>query len=228
LGDIAANTSVELSYFVLLGVGSQQGDGTNRAVAVFNGPSGPVRSNTAAFKVNVRGGVFSNEGCIVGKVYVDCDGNHVQSNVGGSREIGVPGVRLVMLDGSYVVTDSEGKYSMCGVKPQTHVIKVDRSTLPKGARMLPSSNRNAGDGSSLFVDMKGGEMARADFIEGSCSVDVMDQIKARRAQGGILAPEVEKGADHKLQPGGEMPAQQILPAIRQDSVSTSGQGRAVK
>jgi uncharacterized repeat protein (TIGR01451 family) len=228
LGDIAANTSVEFSYFVRLGVGSQQGDGTNRAVAVFSGPSGSVRSNTAAFKVNVRRGVFSNEGCIVGKVYVDCDGNHVQSNVGGSREIGVPGVRLVMLDGSYVVTDSEGKYSMCGVKPQTHVIKVDRSTLPKGARMLPSSNRNAGDGSSLFVDMKGGEMARADFIEGSCSVDVMDQIKARRAQGGILAPEVEKGADHKLQPGGEMPAQQILPAIGQDSVSTSGQGRAVK
>jgi uncharacterized repeat protein (TIGR01451 family) len=228
LGDIAANTSVEFSYFVRLGVGSQQGDGTNRAVAVFSGPSGSVRSNTAAFKVNVRGGVFSNEGCIVGKVYVDCDGNHVQNNVGGSREIGVPGVRLVMLDGSYVVTDSEGKYSMCGVKPQTHVIKVDRSTLPKGARMLPSSNRNAGDGSSLFVDMKGGEMARADFIEGSCSVDVMDQIKARRAQGGILAPEVEKGADHKLQPGGEMPAQQIMPAIRQDSVSTSGQGRAVK
>ncbi|WP_439115620.1 SdrD B-like domain-containing protein [Hydrogenophaga sp.] len=228
LGDMAASATVEFSYFVRLGVGSQQGDGTNRAVAVFNGPSGPVRSNTAAFKVKVQGGVFSNEGCIVGKVYVDCDGNHAQNNVGGSREIGIPGVRLVMLDGSYVVTDSEGKYSVCGVKSQTHVIKVDRSTLPKGARMLPSSNRNAGDGNSLFVDMKGGEMARADFIEGSCSVDVMDQTKVRRAQGSIFAPEAEKGADYKLQPGGEMPAQQILPATRQDSVDASVQGRAVK
>jgi len=105
---------------------------------------------------------------------------------------------LVMLDGSYVVTDSEGKYSLCGVKPQTHVIKVDRTTLPAGARMLPSSNRNAGVGDSLFVDMKGGELARADFIEGSCSAEVLEQVKARRAQGGVAVPETRV----QPQPGG--------------------------
>ena len=226
---VAANGSVDLSYFVRLGVGSQQGDGINRATGEFDGPGGTrVRSNTAAFKVTVQGGVFSNEGCIVGKVYTDCDGNHVQNNASGSREIGIPGVRLVMLDGSYVITDSEGKYSMCGLKSQTHVVKVDRTTLPKGARMLPSSNRNAGDGNSLFVDMKGGEMHRADFIEGSCSVDVLDQVKARRAQGGVLAPETENGGDQRIRPGGELPLQQILPAPRQNILTPSTSGRAVQ
>ncbi|MDP2263475.1 MAG: CARDB domain-containing protein, partial [Hydrogenophaga sp.] len=214
LGEIASSASLELSYHVRVGVGAQLGDGTNRATAVFNGPAGPVRSNTAAFKVKVQAGVFTNQGCIVGKVYVDCNGNHVQDNVGGSQELGIPGVRLVMLDGSHVVTDSEGKYSICGVKPQTHVLKVDRSTLPKGARLLPSSNRNAGDGNSLFVDMRGGEMARADFIEGSCSVDVLDQVKARRAQGGASTPENETGADLRMWRGSEQSAQQILPALR--------------
>ena len=191
IGTIPANTTFELTYFVRLGVGSQQGDGINRATAIFPGARGtPIRSNTAMYKVQVQGGVFSNEGCIVGKVYVDCDGNSAQNSGAGTTELGIPGVRLVMLDGSFIVTDNEGKYSICGVKPQTHVIKVDRATLPSGSRMVPSSNRNAGVGDSLFVDMKGGELHRADFIEGSCSREVVDQVKARRAQGGVSLPEI--------------------------------------
>jgi uncharacterized repeat protein (TIGR01451 family) len=223
IGPMATGASVELSYFVRLGVGSQQGDGTNRATAIYTDALGRrTSSNTAAFKVNVQGGVFAPEGCIVGTVYSDCDANHVKNNASGSRELGIPGVRLLMLDGSYVITDSEGKYSVCGVKPQTHVIKIDRKTLPLGSRMLPSSNRNAGDGSSLFVDMKGGEMARADFVEGSCSVEVLDQIKARRAQGGVTGPETEKGPEHRIRPGGESSQQQIMPANRQDGASSTG------
>ncbi|MBX3589234.1 MAG: DUF11 domain-containing protein [Ramlibacter sp.] len=193
IGTIPGSTVYELTYFVRLGVGSQQGDGVNRATAIFPGALGtPIRSNTAIFKVNVQGGVFSNEGCIVGKVYVDCDGNSAQNNEGGSRELGIPGVRLVMLDGTFIVTDNEGKYSLCGVKPQTHVIKVDKTTLPRGARLLPSSNRNAGVGDSIFVEMRGGELHRADFIEGSCSPEVLEQVKARRAQGGVNLPEADK------------------------------------
>ena len=210
IGTIGSNATAELTYFVRLGVGSQQGDGTNRAQVV-----APVLSNVALFKVTVQGGVFSSEGCIVGKVYVDCDGNAVQSNNGGSRELGVPGVRLVMLDGTFILTDSEGKYSICGVKPQTHVIKVDRTTLPKGSRMMPSSNRNAGVGDSLFVDLKGGELARADFIEGSCSAEVLDQVKARRAQGGVVSPEVEKKLPLKIENRPVEAIQQILPETRQ-------------
>jgi uncharacterized repeat protein (TIGR01451 family) len=216
-GSIPGNTTWELSYFVRLGVGSQQGDGINRATAIFQGVSGPVRSNTAQFRVRVQGGVFSNEGCIVGKVYVDCDGNHVQNNESGSRELGIPGVRLIMLDGTQITTDNEGKYSICGVRPQTHVIKVDRTTLPKGSRLMPSSNRNAGVGDSIFVDLKGGELARADFIEGSCSPEVFDQVKARRALGGVLAPEKEVQSDLKIENRPLQAEQQILPNLRPES-----------
>jgi len=190
IGNLPANTNYELAYSVRLGVGSQQGTGINKAQAVFIGSTGRVVSNLATFKTTVQGGVLGNEGCIVGKVYLDCDGDGVQSNVGGSNELGIPGVRLVLLDGSYVITDSEGKYSLCGVQPQTHVVKVDNTTMPKGSRLVPSSNRNAGVGSSLFVDLKGGELARADFIEGSCSPEVLDQVKARRTQGAVVAPLV--------------------------------------
>jgi large repetitive protein len=220
IGAIAGQATAELTYFVRLGVGSQQGDGINRATVI-----APIRSNTAVFKVNVQGGVFTNEGCITGKVYVDCDGNAIQNNVGGGREVGIPGVRLVMLDGTFVITDSEGKYSICGVKSQTHVVKVDRTTLPKGSRLVPSSNRNAGVGDSLFVDLKGGELARADFIEGSCSPEVLDQVKARRAQGGVSSPDVERITPLTIENRTNNAPQQILPAMRQqDTVPAGAQG----
>ncbi len=223
-GVIPAATTWELTYFVRLGVGSQQGDGINRATAVFQGVSGQVRSNTAQFRVRVQGGVFSNEGCIIGKVYVDCDGTHTQNNASGSRELGIPGVRLIMLDGTQITTDSEGKYSICGVKPQTHVIKVDRTTLPKGSRLLPSSNRNAGVGDSLFVDLKGGELARADFIEGSCSPEVLDQVKARRTQADVLAPQKETDSDLKIENRPLQIEQQILPSLRPEAPAPGNAG----
>jgi large repetitive protein len=166
--------------------------------------------------------VLSNDGCIIGKVYMDCDGTHSQNNASGSRELGIPSVRLVMLDGTYSITDNEGKYSICGVKPQTHVIKVDRSTLPKGSRLLPSSNRNAGVGDSIFIDLKGGELARADFIEGSCSPEVLDQVKARRALGGVLVPEKEVKPDLKIDNRPSEAKQQILPSVRPDVPANSG------
>ncbi len=70
---------------------------------------------------------------------------------------------------------------------------MDASTLPVGSRLTTSSNRNLGDADSLFIDLKNGELHRADFIEGSCSNPVIEQVKARRTQGEIRAPETEPG-----------------------------------
>src|SRR5690606_30796733 len=148
-----------------------------------------VPSNTAEYRVIVRGGVFASEGCVLGKIFVDCNRNHVQDH----EELGIPGVRMYFEDGTWMVSDSEGKYSYCGLPPNSHTLKVDPSTLPAGARLTTSSNRNLGDADSLFIDLKNGELHRADFIEGSCSNPVLEQVKARRTQGEVRAPETETG-----------------------------------
>ena len=57
--------------------------------------------------------------------------------------------------------------------------------------MMEASNRNLGDPHSLFLDTKNGELLRADFIEGSCSNPVLEQVKARRAQGEVRSVERE-------------------------------------
>ncbi|HVJ38167.1 MAG TPA: SdrD B-like domain-containing protein [Stenotrophomonas sp.] len=199
-GPIQVGQQIALTYRVRIGVGAQQGDGINRAQAhgcsiaggcidpVSLAPrSGSLPSNQAQYRVRVTGGVFASEGCVLGKVFVDCNANHVQD----AEEIGIPGVRLYFEDGTWLISDSEGKYSYCGLPAQSHTLKVDASTLPNGARLTTSSNRNLGDADSLFIDLKNGELHRADFIEGSCANPVLEQVKARRTQGEVRAPERE-------------------------------------
>ncbi|MEK8049354.1 SdrD B-like domain-containing protein [Ideonella sp. DXS22W] len=200
LGAIGPSGQAVLKYRVRVGVGAQQGDGINRARAHacglpagcvdagFNPVGGAVATNEGRHAVRVSGGVFATEACVLGKVFVDCNGNHVQDR----EELGVPGVRLMLSDGTTLISDSEGKYSVCGLPPRSAVIKVDPATLPRGSRLTTSSNRNLGDAGSLWLDLKTGELHRADFIEGSCSNTVLEQVKARRAQGEVRAPETEK------------------------------------
>lgn len=184
LPDLSAGSNVQFSYRARIGVGAMEGDGINRAQA----RSGTAISNTAQYRVQVRGGPFSKDACVVGKIFVDCNRNHIQDK----EELGIPGVRFYFQDGTYLISDIEGKYSYCGLPPKTHVLKVDKSTLPLGSRLSTTSSRNLGDAGSLFVDLKAGELHRADFSEGSCSNLVLVQVKARRAKGGSAGLEVEK------------------------------------
>jgi large repetitive protein len=186
-----------LQYRVRIGVGAQQGDGINRVQARF----GTLLSNEAQAKVRVMDGVFTSDACVAGKVFVDCNNNHVQD----TEELGVPGVRLYMEDGTYFITDSEGKYSYCGIAPKSHVISVDTLTMPRGSRLTTTSNRNLGDGNSIFLDVKNGQLVRADFAEGSCSNTVLEQVKARRAQGEVRSTETEKTGQPALKFEGKSP-----------------------
>jgi uncharacterized repeat protein (TIGR01451 family) len=188
LDSINPGKSVTISYRVRLGVGAMQGDGINRVYAQCPYNSNQNCSNEARARVRVTGGVFTNNACISGAIYVDCNGNQIKDK----EELGISGVRMYVEDGTFLISDSEGKYSYCGLSPKTHVLKVDQTTLPRGSRLVASSNRNVGDANSLFLDLKNGELQRADFIEGSCSNTVLEQVKARRTQGEISAPHTEK------------------------------------
>ncbi len=184
VGRLAPNQLLILSYRVRVGVGAMQGDGINRAYA----QSGTSRSNTAQAGVKVTEGVFTSDACIVGKVFVDCNNNHIQD----SEELGIPGVKLYLENGISMISDAEGKYSYCGLKPMSHVLKIDSKTLPQGSRLKTTSNRNLGDAHSLLIDAQNGQQVRADFLEGSCSSAVLDEVKARRSKGEVRSKEPAK------------------------------------
>jgi uncharacterized repeat protein (TIGR01451 family) len=155
-GFLRPGETVTVSYRVRVGVGSLRSDGVNRAQATSrNGAT----SAEARFAIRVDGGVFGDEACVIGTVYRDCNANGLQDR----GEPGVSGARVYFSDGAFMVSDVNGKYSMCGRSPTTHVLKIDTATLPPGSVLRLTSNRNAGDPGSLFADLKNGELHRADF-----------------------------------------------------------------
>ena len=162
LGDMAVGETKNITYRVLLGASSLGGDGINRAIAAAKSDNGTsLLSREAQWKIDVERGVMNTDGIIVGKVYHDINLDGIQQKDAG--ELGVAGVRIYMENGNFVVTDPEGKYNFYGISAKTHVLKVDRTTIPNATELVIQSNRNAGDAGSRFVDLKYGELHRADF-----------------------------------------------------------------
>lgn len=177
LGTLTPNKEVKVQYRVYIGPNALNGDGINRVRAK---DAKGVESNEASAKVEVTPGMMISDGFIVGKIFTDCNRNSVQD----AGEIGVPGVRIYLEDGSYVITDSEGKYDFYGISAKTHVLKVDRTTLPIGSELVLINNRQAGDPNSRFVDLKRGELHRADFAiaegVGQCSESLIERVLERK------------------------------------------------
>ncbi len=181
---IPANSEVDITYRVHVGATVVMGANTNFATA----NAGTTKSNPTSATVQLLGGAFSSEGYIVGKVFADCNGNGKQD----LDEPGIPGVRVLLEDLTSAVTDIKGKYSLYGVSPLTHVVKIDPLTLPAGYEGEIMNHRNAGDPNSMFVDMKNGQMFRADFAT-SCSPKLASEIATRTKKQGKGFVEAEAG-----------------------------------
>lgn len=196
LGPMAVGGKAIVVYRVKTGPGVTPGDRDNRAQAAATIGGGTVLSNVATARVRVEMGVFHDRGVVIGKVFVDLDGNGKP----GPDEPGIPLVRLILEDGSFVFTDENGKYNLYGLRARTHVLRVDRSTLPPGAKMGVISQRNGGDAYSRFVDLKRQELHRADFAEVSGNPDVLRDVEARRQTPGLI--EGAAALDQRLNPDG--------------------------
>lgn len=191
IGDLDPDEDVLLRYRVLVGPGSRRtGDVVNRAQAI----AGGLRSNIARVKVRIVDGVFSDRGFIVGKVFADCDGDREQDR----GEPGVPDVLLLLEDGTFVRTDGAGKYSFYGVSPRTHALKLDPSSLPEGARLAVLHHRFAHDPESQFVDLKHGELFRADFALDACEESVLARVRERAAAADADEGELSQTIDREL------------------------------
>ncbi|MDQ2823205.1 MAG: hypothetical protein M3Y65_22955 [Pseudomonadota bacterium] len=175
VGTVPATGSVTLQYRARIGAGALQGDGINRASATSTAPL-ILSSVEAAARVKVTPGVFSAKGYIVGQVYADCDANGLRD----ATEPGIPGVRIYLEDGSFSITDADGRYSFADLRARTHIAKLDTITLPQGAALAILDLRNSGDAGSRFVDLKNGELAKADFAVSTCNPELRAAIAARR------------------------------------------------
>ena len=197
---LADKAELTLRYRVRVGVGvMNDADAINTAAASALSASAALRlrSNTAQAKLRVSGGVFSDQGFAIGKVFADCNRNGLQDS---EREWGIPNVRLYLENGVSVITDASGRWSLYGLKPVTHVVRVDLSTLPNGSALALLSNRQSGQAHSRFLDIKKGELVRADFALKGCDAPGLKAEVERRqtAQAKSLDDQLQALASARL------------------------------
>ncbi|MBC7946001.1 MAG: DUF11 domain-containing protein, partial [Burkholderiales bacterium] len=167
VGAIATGAKAELSYVVQVGAGSRKGEAVNRAVGT---ASGGVTSNVAFAVVRVREPFFTSQFTIIGRVVEgECDR-------AWDALKGVPNIRMLLEDGTYVATDVDGQFHFEGVRPGTHVVQLDLDSLPPHLEAVPciQNTRFAGRSFSQFVEAQGGSLWRTDFYV--------------RAKAGVAAP----------------------------------------
>lgn len=198
VGVVPPNNQFVIRYRVQVGAGVTAGTAYNTAQATALQGGVNVASNVARAGVRVRLGVFTDEGVLFGRVFVDSD----RDDIADAGEPGIPGVRVFLEDGTFAVTDLEGKYSLHGISSRTHVARVDPTTLPPGAYMVRLRNRHGDRPWSRFVDMRGGELYKANFaIDPDCE-RILANVDARRRKAEIFAAELERGLRDRFLPQG--------------------------
>ncbi|MBB6424604.1 DUF11 domain-containing protein [Sphingopyxis sp. JAI128] len=153
---IAASRSALLTYLAEVIVSAQPGNALNRATATDNRGS---TSNVAEATISIKRDQLGDRMTIIGRI---TDGG---CRVDAGKADGIMGVRVMLQDGSYTVTDEDGRYHFEGVRPGIHVVQIDPSTLPLDREAIDCarSTQSAGSAISRFVEGRGGSLKRTDF-----------------------------------------------------------------
>ena len=168
LGDIAPGATRTIVYAMSVRSDAPAGQALNRAVAT------DARGNSAVASANllIERETIAGRMTLIGRITRgDCA-------LTGPRE-GIPGVRVVLEDGSFALTDAEGRYHFEGLVPGTHVAQAQPATLPGMDSHFvdcASSTRSAGSATSRFVSGQGGSLVVADFAA------VLGEITAAKAE----------------------------------------------
>ncbi|GAA4038024.1 hypothetical protein GCM10022281_18390 [Sphingomonas rosea] len=156
IGKVTARSSLTVTYVVQVTSAARTGDAVNKVVANANGVAA---SNEARALVAIRPFLMSDAATLIGRVFDGgCDAPE-------TRMAGVPGVRILMEDGSYVLSDREGLFHFEGVRPGTHVVQLDVASLPEGFEAVQClrDTRHGGSAISQFVEVRGGTLWRTNF-----------------------------------------------------------------
>ncbi|MCA1614084.1 MAG: DUF11 domain-containing protein [Acidobacteria bacterium] len=161
LAALAAGARATFTYRVRVGANAREGEAVNSAVAAALYSSGErVTTSAARATVRVGRGIFSTRQIVIGRVFVDANGNG-QFDAG---ERGVAGARLYIDNGQSATTDSEGLYNLPSVEDGSVVISLDPVTVPRGFALADGGHRSGQSWARLLrTPLGGGTMLRQNF-----------------------------------------------------------------
>jgi len=159
VGNLDPGQTKKITFYSIITAGADFGRYKNIAFA--KGWTDPahsvdVGSNEAAAYIKLSKGVFTDKTYILGTVFADRNENGVWDE----GEEPLSNVRLYLEDGRYVLTDEEGKFHFDNVNPGVHVLRIDESSLPAGARPNFRVLQSYGSPNSVMVDLYPGDVYR--------------------------------------------------------------------
>ncbi len=196
--------SALLTYIAEVRQDAQPGDALNLASARDDrGTSSP----TVDAVVRIERDGISERFTLVGRITNGgCD-------IDPRKAAGIGDIRVMLQDGTYTVTDSDGRYHFEGLRPGLHVVQVDPSTFP--ADMAPvdcaQNTRSARSAISRFVEGRGGALKRADFRAKKVAPREMRAAKSYHKPDILSDPEAA-GADHDWVTGQQPGIAWLFPA----------------
>lgn len=207
LGDLAPAATRTVTYAMTVRADAPAGQALNRAVATDSRGLSSVASAVLKIGQDDLGsrmtliGQITDGGCAV-------DAPH----------LGIPGVRVVLEDGSFAITDADGRYHFEGLVPGSHVVQALTATLPKGGQFTDCtrSTRSAGSASSRFVIGQGGMLAVADFsatLPYKQVVKSSDDLKKDKDQIAAASERSAAGAETDWLALGDGPTDFLFPEL---------------
>ncbi|MCT2558625.1 hypothetical protein N0B51_06495 [Tsuneonella sp. YG55] len=154
LGSIPPNGSVRVTYAMVVREDAAPGQAVNHATVI----------DASGTRTDVESSVVIEHNQLISRMTITG-----RVMLGDCRQegpvVGIPGVRVMLEDGSFAITDREGRYHFDGVVPGTHVVQAQTQTLPGDGHFVDChrSTRSAGSAISRFVSGQGGSLAVADF-----------------------------------------------------------------
>jgi len=154
LGPLAPGVGVTVRYVMSVRPDAAAGTALNRVRAV----TGDGSEATAEAGVRIERDGLADRMTLIGRVTAGGCGARASAR-------GIAGIRVMLEDGSFAVTDADGRYHFEGLVPGTHIVQAAADTLPDGARFSDcgASTASAGSANSRFVRGQGGSLHRADF-----------------------------------------------------------------
>jgi uncharacterized repeat protein (TIGR01451 family) len=161
IAEVPHGATARLLYRVRVGANARQGDQENLADASGTFPSGErIQSAPARAVVFVSAGVFSTSQVLVGRVFVDVNGNGQFD----ASDRPAPGVRLYLGNGQSVITDSAGLYNFPSLGDGPQVISLDPVSVPRGYALTDGGRESGKSWTRLLrTPVGGGALLRQNF-----------------------------------------------------------------
>lgn len=161
IGEIGPGATARLLYRVRVGANAREGEQENVALASGLFPNGETIQTAAARAiVSVGRGAFSTRQIIVGRVFIDENGNGKFDD----DDKPLPGARLYLQSGQSVITDSQGLYNLPSLGDGSQVLSLDPITLPKGYALSDGGTLAGRSWTRLLrTPLGGGALLRQNF-----------------------------------------------------------------